>query len=152
MWSHPKLDFRLFCLLDNISSDKMDDSFITEYEHRIRCRTVPAANGTCILWTGCIKKAGGGRVTGNYGVISVKLKNGDSYIWRVMRVHRLAYMLHVRSEIPQHLHCSHLCHSTLCVNVQHLTLETCIVNNNRRRCATEKRCFGHGQSPPCIFF
>jgi len=152
MRSRPYLDFGLLCLLANISSDKMDDTFINKYKERISQNTMLAANGACILWAGCRKKVVGGINSGSYGVISVKFKHGATYKWQVMRVHRLAYMLHVRSEIPRHMHCSHLCHSILCVNVHHLTIETGIVNSNRRRCAKENKCFGHGQSLPCIFF
>ena len=70
-----------------------------------------------------------------------------------MRVHRLAYMLHHKEwELPPDMHCSHLCHNSLCINVNHLILETPFVNGNRRQCARENICLGHDQAPPCIFF
>ena len=54
------------------------------------------------------------------------------------RVHRLAYMLHHKEwELPPDMHCSHLCHNSLCINVNHLILETPFVNGNRRQCARE---------------
>ena len=63
---------------------------------------------------------------GNYGVIYAKCKqlSGGGLGWKLMRVHRLAYMLHVKWELPPDMHCSHLCHNSLCVNVNHLILET----------------------------
>ena len=55
-------------------------------------------------------------------------------------------------ELPPDMHCSHLCHNSLCINVNHLILETPFVNGNRRQCARENICLGHDQAPPCIFF
>ena len=61
----------------------------------ILIETVVAANGECLLWTGsrcCVR----GGVVGNYGVIYVKCRQlrGGGLRWKLMRVHRLAYMLH----------------------------------------------------------
>jgi len=54
-------------------------------------------------------------------------------------------MLYVKSEIPKELFCSHKYHIFLYINVDHLELDTAFVNNNRRLCAGENRCFGHDQ-------
>ena len=132
----------------------MDDAFVLHYKGKLREKTVVAANGECLLWTGsrcCVR----GGVVGNYGVIYVKCRQlrGGGLRWKLMRVHRLAYMLHHKEwELPPDMHCSHLCHNSLRINVNHLILETPFVNGNRRQCARENICLGHDQAPPCIFF
>ena len=132
----------------------MDDAFVLHYKGKLREKTVVAANGECLLWTGsrcCVR----GGVVGNYGVIYVKCRQlrGGGLRWKLMRVHRVAYMLHHKEwELPPDMHCSHLCHNSLCINVNHLILETPFVNGNRRQCARENICLGHDQAPPCIFF
>ena len=82
----------------------------------------------------------------------MKCLPGDIYKWQGLYVHRLAYMLHVRAEIPENMHCSHRCHNSLCVNVEQLTIEPAFVNSNGRSCATARKCFGHCEAPSCIFF
>ena len=52
------------------------------------------------------------------------------YKWQAFRVHRLAYILHVRAEIPENMHYSHRCHNSLGVNVEHLTLEPAFVSSS----------------------
>ena len=127
----------------------MEDDFIKKYTARIKRETQLAPNGECIIWTGCTAK---GRGECLYGKIYVKFLRDDKYKWQVFRVHRLAYILHVRAEIPENMHCSHRCHNSLCVNVEHLTIEHAFVNSNRRSCATAMKCFGHCEAPSCLFF
>ena len=131
----------------------MDDAFVLHYKEKLREKTVVAANGECLLWTGTRCSVRGGLV-GNYGVIYVKCKKicGGGLGWKLMRAHQLAYMLHVKSELPPDMHCSHLCYNSLCINNNHLILETPFVNGNWRLCARENICLGHDQSPPCILF
>ena len=103
-----------------------------------------AVNGECLLWTGtrCSLR---GWLVGDYGVIYVKCKQlcGGGLGWKLMTAHHLTYMLHVKSEIPPDMHCSHLCHNSLCRNVNLLILETPFVNGNRRLCARENICNPH---------
>ena len=141
------------CFRDNIEQQTTWTTLL-HYKGKLREKTVVAANGECLLWTGsrCCVRAG---VVGNYGVICVKCRQlrGGGLRWKLMRVHRLAYMLHHKEwELPPDMHCSHLCHNSLCINVNHLILETPFVNGNRRQCARENICLGHDQAPPCIFF
>ena len=128
----------------------MDDIFVRKYRRKIECKTVLSSNSSCMLWTGCCKKSY--RLT-QYGVICVKFpaSGGNAGKWKTVLVHRLMYMLHHNlKKIPKHLSCSHICNVSLCVNPQHITLERLFVNNNRRQCAREQHCFGHGHYPQCI--
>jgi len=131
----------------------MDEAFYATYQAKLKQKTVLAPNGQCLLWTGTRCRLAGGSES-QYGIIYAKCKQlgGGGLGWRSMRVHRFAYMLHVKSELSPEMHCSHLCHNSLCINVDHLILETPFVNGNRKLCAREKKCIGHAQSPPCIFF
>ena len=148
------IEFELICFCDNIEQQTTWTMHLCYIIRRNwETKTVVAANGECLLWTGTRCSVRGGLV-GNYGVIYVKCKQfrGGDLGWKLMRAHRLAYMLHVKSELPPDMHCSHLCHNSLCINVNHLILETPFVNGNRRLCARENICLGHDQSPPCILF
>ena len=90
--------------------------------------TVLAPNGYCRLWTGYA-------ITGKeeclYGRVFVRVLHGDRYKWQGLRVQRLVHMWHVRAELPENVHCSHRCHNSLCVNVEHPTIEPVFVNSNR---------------------
>lgn len=70
-------------------------------------------------------------------------------------VHRLSYIVHTRNFdiFNRHMHVSHLCHNTHCINIQHLSYEPQHVNNNRQRCKIRqpKTCLGHGAYPDCVF-
>ena len=144
MWSRSYLHFGLFHLLANASSEKC----ILKYTARIEKETQLAPNGQGIMWTGCTTK---GRGECLYGKIYGKFLLRDRYKWQAFRVQRLAYMMHVRAEIPENMHCSHRCHDSLCVNVKHLTIEPAFVNSNRWSCATARKCFGHCEALSCIF-
>lgn len=39
--------------------------------------------------------------------------------------------------------CSHLCHNSLCVNVNHISLEHHFINNNKQYCLNSNLCYGH---------
>ena len=122
---------------------------LKKYTARIKRETQLAPNGQCIIWTGCTAK---GRGECLYGKIYVTFLRGGKYKWQAFRVHHLAYILHVRAEIPENMHCSHRCHDSLCVNVEHLTIEHAFVNSNRRSCSTARKCFGHCEAPSYLFF
>jgi hypothetical protein len=46
---------------------------------------------------------------------------------------------------------SHLCHRKWCINPGHLSLEPRGINNQRRQCYNERKCFKHGVYEDCIF-
>ena len=73
------------------------------------------------------------------------------------RVHRLAYMLKMKAlELPrvndsgQQLGVSHLCGNKICVNPDHLILETQSINKERQHCHGQNLCSGHDPFVPCI--
>ena len=102
----------------------------------------------CHIW----KKGGTGPPNQKYGTIKVKFP-GMSHS-RTVYVHRLSYMCSRKTiHLPAGLHISHLCHNTLCINPQHLSLEPQYVNNGRKDCARRvpRVCCGHGIYPKCIY-
>ena len=52
--------------------------------------------------------------------------------------------------------CSHICHTKLCCNPHHISVESKLTNNQRKNCVSEKRCLGHRDDrtglslPDCI--
>ena len=95
-------------------------------------------NGQCHLWSGTTKT----KKNLEYGVLNLKLAPGR---WRLYYVHRLAYMAHNDNfDISAAWDCSHLCHNTLCINAQHISLEKHSTNNNRQGCKAKGMCSGHG--------
>ncbi|XP_072024268.1 uncharacterized protein [Amphiura filiformis] len=102
---------------------------------------------SCRLWTGPRKPpTRAGKV---YGFTSMKLP-GDCR-WTKRYAHRLAYMAkHRMLHLGDKMHVAHRCRNTLCVNVEHLSLESAAVNNARTLCAKQNRCTGHGEKKDCI--
>ena len=64
-------------------------------------------------------------------------------------VHRAAKMVQKQAKLPK-LQASHLCNNKICINVEHINLEANVINNQRKRCASANRCFGHPGYPACI--
>ena len=61
-----------------------------------------------------------------------------------LRVHRLQMYIHNGCRaIDTVQHVSHLCHNKLCVRIEHLSLETARINNNRQICKNNGECIGH---------
>jgi len=104
----------------------------------------------CKLWTG-------GPKTGMYGKIKVYFPtNGTTGgIWspKTVRVHRLVYMLNIPAFNiePQDYHVSHVCHQSKCCDINHLSLEPCSTNMQRKTCKTEKCCLGHTEFKDCLY-
>lgn len=103
--------------------------------------------GECILWTGSTDRHG-------YGKKKVKWPEGDQ---KVERVHRVAYMLNTRLVSLPHsdasgafLDVSHICHNKLCINPDHLVLETHLANMSRIHCHYSGVC-SLEHSPACFF-
>lgn len=86
-----------------------------------------------------------------YGRLKVKWPDGRK---KIHLAHRFMYMLeHDLLEIPPHLHVSHLCHNSLCINTEHLSLELPEINNSRQICKNlhPPACQHHGTYPDCVF-
>lgn len=99
----------------------------------------------CVLWdVGKMTKNG---VDYGYKYVKLPYKQLKSRQY----THRLAYMLKYRNyDLPRHFDVSHLCHNSLCINKDHLTLEPHNINNNRIHCANENQCFGHQPYKDCL--
>jgi ribosomal protein S16 len=65
-------------------------------------------------------------------------------LFNCLRVHRLQMYIHNGCRaIDTVQHVSHLCHNKLCVRIEHLSLETAQINNNRQICKNNGECTGH---------
>ena len=85
--------------------------------------------------------------SGGYGVIKLSEKGRS----RTVLLHLLIYYLR-KGQIPsEEENVSHLCHKTLCINIDHLTVEPHRVNCQRSTCNEKKECLGHDPYPSCIF-
>lgn len=76
----------------------------------------------CLIWLGAHT---GTRPTSDYGLISVEGKKTVA--------HRVAWFLEHGEWPASDMEVDHLCHVTLCVNVNHLEVVTRTENNRRRR-------------------
>lgn len=98
----------------------------------------------CRLWRGAVEHKGNNV---SYGKINVKIEDK----WKVIHVHRVAYMAAYEIIINQNMgDVSHLCHNTLCVNVDHMALEPHSVNMDRCICRNMNRCRGHLPYRKCM--
>ena len=75
----------------------------------------------------------------------------------VSKVHRLSFMVHNKTlDVPtvdsfgEQLDISHLCHTKLCINPLHLTLEKHSINLSRSHCRKAGVCT-MAHEPACIF-
>ena len=64
--------------------------------------------------------------------------------------HRAAILVDRNSKLPRVLQASHLCNNKRCIQVHHLSLESNIINNQRKTCFSNNMCSGHGGYPACI--
>ena len=107
-------------------------------------------SGGCDFWNEnlyCNQKGGGPK----YGRLKVTYPNGQK---KLMLAHRFMYMLHHNTlNLPSHMHVSHICHNSLCINPLHLSLEPNNVNIERNSCknTVPLQCMHHEGYPDCIF-
>ena len=122
---------------------------------RLHAKTDPDPKGIhgCLLWTGA-KWQGG-----QYGFTSNPFSLLNDSIPRRIGVHYLSYIMthkisYPDGELPRidgnsnTINISHLCHNLLCVNPDHLTLESQAINNERNMCKGWSRCDFH--KPLCL--
>lgn len=83
---------------------------------------VTPGDGACLIWTGAQTRPG---KTISYGLIS--------YEGKPVVAHRAAWFLEYGEWPAKDMDVDHLCHVTLCVNVEHLEEVTRTENNRRRR-------------------
>ena len=102
----------------------------------------------CIVWEGYVDKYG-------YGVKNVKWPTEGL---KKERAHRVAYMIRhklSRNDMPKldknsnTIECSHLCQNKLCVNADHIILETHATNQDRIHCKGQGFC-SKSHEPHCL--
>ena len=108
---------------------------------------VLSVNDECMLFKGSSRdKEGYGRM--RYSVPGIGRQKETS-------VHRMSKMLECRNLTLGEGDASHICHNKLCINPKHISIETNIVNNNRKACVASGRCQGHPKAdgnfyPECL--
>lgn len=120
------------------------------YQTKLDAKSITCPNTGCKIWQAATVASRGGGV--HYGLVRVKMP-GQIGRSKLVYVHRLQYMLTSGNlDLPPHLHVSHLCHRSLCVNFTHLSLEPAHINCHRQTCRNlvPLRCRGHGPYPDCI--
>lgn len=125
----------------------MNNEFRNKYLSILRDRSMPCENGECIIWQG--STLGPAHLYGR-----MKIKNHEG-VFKNVYIHRLSFALHNNWSLAQlfgheNPPMSHICHNSLCVNAQHISIEPMTINNARKGCKTEGLCLGHDQFPPCL--
>ena len=93
--------------------------------------------GNCHIWNG-LK---------GYGIFEFCFRKHNIKL----RVHHLQMYIHNGCRaIDTVQHVSHLCHNTLWVRIEHLSLETAQINNNQQICKNNGECTGHYGFARCI--
>ncbi len=94
----------------------------------------------CREWLGGVNKDG-------YGVLKVKIN--DQY--KVVSAHRLAYWVFIGHCDTVGYDASHLCHNKKCIRIDHISMEPTHINQSRKHCSNEGRCFTHHGYLDCLF-
>ncbi len=103
------------------------DAFFTECAKKLADNTTAHPNGKCIIWTGYVGKNGYGcfRYRDPMSPVAADYKTSTA--------HRIAVMINLKTlNISAKDQASHLCNNKLCVNLEHLVLEYCNINCQRR--------------------
>lgn len=138
----------------------VDTSFTDQLKDRIKQKSTKFGQFHCLLWQGA--KWG----KSSYGKLAVTLPGSSRRVY--FRLHRLVYMLyhnfnplHAGNEhfhkfsLPSHdengniMDVSHLCHTPLCTNPDHLILELHSTNMECIHCKNQGSCT-HQHSPHCL--
>lgn len=94
---------------------------------------------SCHIWHGVKDKDG-------YGVIRFQFRGKRVKV----KSHRLAFYLKNNFPSMDGKHISHVCHVKECINTLHLSLETALINNQRKICSNSGECTGHYGYKSCI--
>ena len=123
--------------------DMMEAAFFDKYSEIMSDKVCVSSNSECLIWT-----AGTTGEKVKYGAVKVTFSCGNR---RTMKAHRFACMLfHRQTFLAAHLDASHLCHNSLCVNPEHISLEPRSVNSQRNSCKITGICSSHGIYPACL--
>ena len=96
---------------------------------------------SCMIWRGYSRN--------NYGYFNTKVPGSNKRT--MIHVHRVAYMAYTENvHLPKGCDVSHLCHRSLCVCFEHLSVEPRRINNSRKTCRKNRTCAGHGDYPDCL--
>ena len=137
-----------FCVCKSMA--ELNQAFFQDLSRKFFEKTTKMGNDQgCILWVGYVDKYG-------YGVqnVSWPLPIGR----KKEAAHRVAYMIrHLcsRNDMPrvnpnkEVIECSHLCQNKLCVNAEHIVLETHSINQDRIHCKNQGFC-SKGHEPHCL--
>ena len=112
----------------------------------VQFNTVETTSPTeCVTWRGKLNESG-------YGTVQLRMHDGKrkhttAHRASFMAYHRIIEITKYNNE-GQKLEVSHLCHNNACIKPQHLRLESCQINQERRMCKNGKICIGH--EPECI--
>ena len=138
------LHYFLCCSGKKLANSLNMDRFVEKYSQTLsELSRISAENHACIIWQGPVTKVG------NYGLISYK--DPDDSRWKKTRAHRLVYMINSGNiNLPRDMDCSHLCHNSLCVKFDHISLEPHRINNNRKHCLNSNTCHGHVGFNNCL--
>ena len=119
---------------------------------RIQRKSRQGESSDCILWTGATTQSRAN--SPSYGYMKVKLPSSQTR--KSLRVHVLAYLvtnIRLRDILlskDRDFDISHLCHNSLCTNIQHLVAEDKALNNLRKACKRSGHCLGHGDHKGCL--
>jgi uncharacterized protein YutD len=122
--------------MTNFYTTKLTDKEICKINKYIKTKITV---GNCHIWNGQQLKG--------YGIFEFRFRKHKIKL----RVHRLQMYIHNGCRaIDTVQHVSHLCHNKLCVRIEHLSLETAQINNNRQICKNNGECTGHYGLARCI--
>ena len=106
--------------MTNFYTTKLTDKEICKINKYIKTKITV---GNCHMWNGQQLKG--------YGIFEFRFRKHKIKL----RVHRLQMYIHNGCRVIDTVqHVSHLCHNKLCVRIEHLSLETAQINNNRQIC------------------
>lgn len=128
-----------------MSTRKSTDTQIKERLDGFLANTT--ASGECKIWSGKARES-----SGFYGRVCLSYPGPGQPKSVQTSVSRAVYVLDKQKpellRNPEAGDVSHRCDNPLCINPDHLTLESRVANSQRRTCHSDSTCLGC--IPPCI--